>query len=119
MNHWNSQRYLASGRSQKRAANVLANAASTAELIRKAAPGAAILFTLNHLARETGVPYHYLGYGSYLSDWRRRTALKMWTGWPTFPMVFVDGVLIGGARELIGLLGNGELERTLAAGRPA
>mgnify|MGYP000846069294 CR=1 FL=1 len=60
MNHWNSQRYLASGRSQKRAANVLANAASTAELIRKAAPGAAILFTLNHLARETGVPYHYL-----------------------------------------------------------
>lgn len=66
-----------------------------------------------------GIAYKYLEYGSYLSDWRRRNALKMWTGWPTFPMVFVDGVLIGGARELIGLLGNGELERTLAAGRPA
>ena len=40
-----------------------------------------------------GVPYHYLSYGSYFSDWRRRNALKMWTGWPTFPMVFVKGTL--------------------------
>src|SRR5690606_38553883 len=31
------------------------------------------------------VPYTYLSYGSYLSGWRRRTALKMWTGWSTFP----------------------------------
>jgi monothiol glutaredoxin len=36
-----------------------------------------------------GIPYTYLEYGSYLSGWRRRSALKMWTGWPTFPMVFV------------------------------
>ena len=38
-----------------------------------------------------GVPYHYLEYGNYFSDWRRRNALKMWAGWPTFPMVFVKG----------------------------
>lgn len=25
-----------------------------------------------------GAPYRYLEYGSYLSDWRWRTALKMW-----------------------------------------
>ena len=25
---------------------------------------------------------------------------KMWTGWPTFPMVFVNGVLVGGPKEL-------------------
>jgi RNA-directed DNA polymerase len=60
MNHWNFQRYLASGHSQKRNTSVLDSAVSTAALIRKAAPGAAILFTLNHLARETGVPYYYL-----------------------------------------------------------
>ena len=47
-----------------------------------------------------GTPFHYIGYGSYLSQWRKRTALKMWTGWPTFPMVFVRGVLIGGASDL-------------------
>ena len=61
-----------------------------------------------------GVPYHYLQYGSYMSDWRRRNALKMWTGWPTFPMVFVKGTLIGGAAELAQLIDSGELRRLLA-----
>ncbi|GIZ50000.1 glutaredoxin domain-containing protein [Noviherbaspirillum aridicola] len=56
-----------------------------------------------------GAPYRYLGYGSYFSQWRRRNALKMWTGWPTFPMVFVNGVLIGGAAELQRLIDSGEL----------
>ncbi|CAG1015755.1 Glutaredoxin 4 [Burkholderiaceae bacterium] len=60
-----------------------------------------------------GQPHHYLEYGSYLSQWRRRTALKMWTGWPTFPMVFVRGVLIGGYQELQGLIDRGELKRML------
>ena len=36
-----------------------------------------------------GIAYKYLGYGGYLNEWRRRNALKMWTGWPTFPMVLV------------------------------
>ncbi len=61
-----------------------------------------------------GVPYHYLQYGSYFGDWRRRNALKMWTGWPTFPMVFVKGVLVGGAAELAKLIDSGELRRLLA-----
>ena len=42
---------------------------------------------------------------------RRRLALKMWTGWPTFPMVFVKGVLIGGASDLAKLIESGELPR--------
>lgn len=61
-----------------------------------------------------GAPYRYLEYGSYLKDWRRRTALKMWTGWATFPMVFVKGTLIGGASELQKLIADGELARMLA-----
>ena len=64
-----------------------------------------------------GIPYKYLEYGSYVSDWRRRTALKMWTGWPTFPMVFVKGTLVGGASDLQALIDNGELRKMLAAGR--
>jgi glutaredoxin-related protein len=60
-----------------------------------------------------GQPYQYLQYGSYLGPWRMRNALKMWSGWPTFPMVFVKGVLIGGATELEGMLASGELKRTL------
>ena len=61
-----------------------------------------------------GTPYPYLQYGSYLSQWHRRNALKMWTGWPTFPMVFVNGVLIGGASELQKLVENGEFSAMLA-----
>jgi glutaredoxin-related protein len=60
-----------------------------------------------------GVPFEYLEYGSYLSEWRRRNALKMWTGWPTFPMVFVRGTLIGGADELGKLIATGELKSML------
>ena len=63
------------------------------------------------------IAYAYLEYGSYLSDWRRRNALKMWSGWPTFPMIFVRGVLVGGASNLDALIANGELSRLLAAPR--
>jgi len=65
------------------------------------------------LLDAAGIAYHYLEYGSYLSDWRRRNALKMWTGWPTFPMVFVKGVLIGGADDLEKLIASGELKKSL------
>ncbi|MFJ2987146.1 glutaredoxin domain-containing protein [Collimonas sp. NPDC087041] len=61
------------------------------------------------------VPYTYLEYGSYFSEWRRRTALKMWSGWSTFPMIFVKGVLVGGANDLQLLIANGELSRMLQA----
>jgi len=61
-----------------------------------------------------GIAYKYLEYGSYLNTWRRRNALKMWTGWPTFPMIFVKGVLIGGAADLERLIDSGELARLLA-----
>jgi monothiol glutaredoxin len=60
-----------------------------------------------------GIAYQYLEYGSYLNTWRRRNALKMWTGWPTFPMIFVKGVLIGGKTDLERLLDSGELARML------
>ena len=59
------------------------------------------------------IGYKYLEYGSYLGDWRRRNALKMWTGWPTFPMVFVKGVLVGGANDLQKLVESGELAQLL------
>ena len=63
---------------------------------------------------QAGFRYKYLEYGSYLREWRRRLALKMWAGWPTFPMVFVKGVLVGGASDLQKLIGSGELAKLLA-----
>lgn len=61
------------------------------------------------------ITYAYLEYGSYFSDWHRRNALKMWTGWPTFPMIFVKGTLIGGAQDLEKLVASGEIGRMLIA----
>jgi len=66
---------------------------------------------------QAGVRYAYLEYGSYLGEWRRRNALKMWTGWPTFPMIFVRGVLVGGASDVAKLVASGELTALLAAER--
>jgi monothiol glutaredoxin len=63
-----------------------------------------------------GVSYKYLEYGSYFREWRPRLALKMWSGWPTFPMIFVKGVLVGGADDLQTLIKSGELQKLLAAG---
>jgi len=67
------------------------------------------------LLRGRDVPFTYLEYGSYLSTWRRRLALKMWTGWPTFPMVFIRGTFIGGHRDLLRLAEAGELDELLGA----
>lgn len=65
------------------------------------------------LLDAAGIPYKYLEYGSYFRQWRLRTALKMWTGWQTFPMIFVKGTLIGGASDLSKLIQNGEFKRML------
>ena len=62
------------------------------------------------LLDASGIAYKYLEYGSYLGEWRKRLVLKLWTGWPTFPMIFVKGVLIGGYNDLEKLIANGELK---------
>jgi len=66
------------------------------------------------LLKAQGISFHYLEYGSYLNTWRRRNALKMWTGWPTFPMIFIKGTLIGGFADLKALHDKGELKALLA-----
>ncbi len=61
-----------------------------------------------------GIAYTYLEYGNYLKEWRRRNALKMWTGWPTFPMIFINQQFIGGYTELAALIKRDELRALLA-----
>ncbi len=62
------------------------------------------------LAAE-GVTFTYLEYGSYLGKWKERLAIKLWAGFPTFPMIFIDGVLVGGCFELNKLKEEGKLKR--------
>ncbi len=45
--------------------------------------------------------FHYMEYGNYFSSWKPRLAIKIWSGWPTFPQIFHKGMLVGGFDELI------------------
>jgi glutaredoxin-related protein len=92
--------------------NVQAAAASNTILVVGMA-GNPLVRRVRRLLADAGLAHHYLGFGSYLSQWQRRNALKMWSGWPSFPMVFAKGVLIGGHDDLKRLIDSGELKRFL------
>lgn len=62
---------------------------------------------------EANLEFTYLEYGSYLSQWKPRLAIKMWSGWPTFPQVFANGTLVGGNHELRKMLEDGSLRSML------
>jgi glutaredoxin-related protein len=62
-----------------------------------------------------GVAHEYVEIGNYLGRWRDRLAIKLWSGWPTFPQVFVHGTLIGGHDLTVAALEDGSLRRRLAA----
>ena len=66
----------------------------------------------NILAAQ-GIPFKYLEYGSYVSEWKRRLAIKLWSGWPTFPQVFVKGQLLGGCKDVEKLLADGSCKKLL------
>jgi glutaredoxin-related protein len=60
-----------------------------------------------------GVPFTYIGHGNYLWGWRKRLAVKLWSGWPTFPQVFVNGTLIGGDSDLARAMADGSFQKRL------
>lgn len=64
--------------------------------------------------KAAGIGFTYLEYGSYTKQWKRRLAIKLWSGYSTFPQVFVHGVLIGGNQELQAMLADGSLQARLA-----
>jgi len=66
--------------------------------------------TARKLLDEQGMSHEYLEFGNYFKEWRKRNALKMWTGWKTFPMIFINGTLIGGADDLKTLIQTQTLE---------
>ncbi len=65
----------------------------------------------------SGLGFTYIEHGSYWSKWKERLAIKLWSGWPTFPQVFVRGVLIGGEELTKAALVDGSL-RSLLGGAP-
>lgn len=66
--------------------------------------------------KQADLPFTYLEYGSYMSQWKPRLAIKMWSGWPTFPQVFVRGALLGGFTDLEKAIADGSLKAQLDEG---
>jgi monothiol glutaredoxin len=64
---------------------------------------------------DAGVAYTYLEFGSYFSQWKERLAIKLWSGWPTFPQVFVRGTLVGGEDLTKEAITDGSLKSSLAS----
>lgn len=69
--------------------------------------------SVSKLLNSSNIKFEYLEYGSYFKDWKPRLAIKMWSGWPTFPMVFVNGCLVGGNSEVSKLIESGEMQTLL------
>ncbi len=68
---------------------------------------------------DAGISYTYMEYGSYFSKWKERLAIKLWSGWPTFPQVFVDGTLIGGEDLTKAAIADGSLKSSPSGARAA
>ncbi len=66
------------------------------------------------MLNEAKIAFTYIEYGSYFSEWRKRLAIKLWSGWPTFPQVFVRGELIGGKDLTKAAIADGSLARRLS-----
>jgi glutaredoxin len=60
------------------------------------------------------IPCAYVEFGSYFSQYNQRVTLKMWTGYSTFPMIFVNGVLIGGNSDMEAEKADGSLDSRLS-----
>jgi glutaredoxin-related protein len=68
--------------------------------------------------REAEIPFEYLELGNYSNMWRERLAIKLWSGFPTFPQVYVKGTLVGGNTDVRTALADGSLRALLQGERP-
>lgn len=50
--------------------------------------------------KEKNINFKYVEYGNYFAGWKVRLAIKLWSGWPTFPQIFHNGILVGGFSDL-------------------
>jgi monothiol glutaredoxin len=65
------------------------------------------------LLKDAGVEF---GTHNILADPEVRQGLKEYSNWPTYPQLYVDGKLVGGADIVSELSSSGELQRLLQSG---
>jgi len=62
------------------------------------------------ILKETGAPFESY---NILADQELREGLKTYSNWPTYPQLYVDGKLVGGADIVRDLHAKGELQQIL------
>lgn len=65
--------------------------------------------------KAVGRPFAYI---NIFEDPEIREGLKVYSNWPTFPQLYVNGELVGGADIVVEMFHSGEL-KDLLAGDPA
>jgi monothiol glutaredoxin len=63
------------------------------------------------ILKEAGVPFES---HNILADPELREGLKEYSSWPTYPQLYVDGKLVGGADIVRDMHAKGELAKLLA-----
>jgi monothiol glutaredoxin len=64
------------------------------------------------ILEQCGVEFAYV---NVFADPEIRENLKVYSQWPTFPQLFVNGELVGGSDIMLELFQSGELQRLLDA----
>ena len=60
--------------------------------------------------KAVGKPFAYV---NILEDPEIREGLKLYSNWPTFPQLYVNGELVGGCDIVVEMYHSGELKETL------
>lgn len=59
-----------------------------------------------------GVPFHSV---DILADAEKRSAIKVFSDWPTIPQIYVGGEFLGGSDILIQMYESGDLDEVIAS----
>ena len=62
------------------------------------------------ILQHVGVPFAHV---NIFEDPELREALKVYSNWPTYPQLYVNGELVGGCDIMMDLFEQGELQKTL------
>ncbi len=66
--------------------------------------------------KAVGRPFAYI---NIFEDQEIREGLKTYSNWPTFPQLYIDGELVGGADIVVDMFHSGELKEMLVSDESA
>lgn len=75
---------------------------------RKGMPMCGFTGKVMGIFEELGKPYHVV---NILDDAELRAEMKEFSGWPTFPQIYINGEFIGGCDIACELYESGELQK--------